>query len=225
MAEPVKVLVVDDHALFRDGVASLLAARGYEVVGYAGDGAEALTRARELRPDLILMDIRMPVMGGLEATRLIRAEMPDAKVVMLTVSEDEEHLFEAIKSGAQGYLLKRLKADVFFELISGVMQGEAPVSPKMATRIIQEFGGTLSQDSPRQDGGRLSDREKEVLALVAAGKANKQIASELSISESTVKYHLRNILDKLHLESRAHVIAYAARRGLGTLPEGQDTRS
>lgn len=220
MGNPVRVLIVDDHALFRDGVSSLLSARGYQVVGQASDGAEALVRVRELKPDLVLMDVRMPVMGGLEATRLIAAEIPATKVVMLTVSEDEQDLFEAIKSGAQGYLLKKLKAQVFFDLISGVMDGEAPVSPRMASKIIKEFGAARGE-GPQKAGARdLSGREGEVLNLVAHGKANKEIANELSISESTVKYHLRNILDKLHLESRAHVIAYAARRGLGASPEG-----
>ncbi|MCH7706228.1 MAG: response regulator transcription factor, partial [Chloroflexi bacterium] len=139
MKEKTRVVVVDDHSLFRDGIASLLQARGYEVVGEASDGLEALERVRELKPDLVLMDIRMPKMGGLEATRLIKAEMPAVKVVILTVSDDEEDLFEAIKSGAQGYLLKKLKADAFFDMISGVHRGEAPISPQMAVMMLNEF--------------------------------------------------------------------------------------
>ena len=209
-----RVLIVDDHDLFRDGISSLLRARGYDVVGEAGDGQEAVERVDELAPDLGLMDIQMPNMGGLKATRLIKAQHPEVKVVVLTVSEDGGDLFEAIKSGAQGYLLKKLKAEVFFDLISGVMQGEAPISPRMASKMLEEFsreGGIGKSQSSQHE---LTERESETLRLIAQGKTNRQIASELFISESTVKYHLRNILDKLHLENRAQVMAYAARRGL-----------
>ncbi|MBI4311527.1 MAG: response regulator transcription factor [Chloroflexi bacterium] len=213
MSKTTRVLIVDDHALFRDGIASLLLSHGYEVVGEASNGLEAVERAREVRPDLILMDIRMPDMGGLEATRLIKAEIPGVKVVMLTVSDDEEDLFEAIKSGAQGYLLKKLRSEVFFDLIAGVAQGEAPISPRMAAKMLEEFskfGPGRGEADSEQD---LTDREEEVLQLVAQGRTNKEIASQLVVSESTVKYHLRNILDKLHLENRAQVMAYAAQRG------------
>ena len=215
MTEKMRVLVVDDHDLFRDGIASLLSARGYEVVGQASDGLEAVIRARELRPDLVLMDIRMPNMGGLEATRFITSEMPDVKVVMLTVSDDEADLFEAIKSGAQGYLLKKLKSEVFFDLISGVRSGEAPISPRMASKMLAEFLQGQTPHSKAERKSTLSAREMEVLELVAQGKTNKDIAASLIISESTVKYHLRNILDKLHLDNRAQAAAYAASRGVG----------
>ncbi|MBI3931122.1 MAG: response regulator transcription factor [Chloroflexi bacterium] len=211
-----RVLIVDDHDLFRDGIASLLRARGYEVVGEASDGIEAVARAGELKPELILMDIRMPNMDGLEATRLIKADVPEAKVVMLTVSDEEEDLFEAIKSGASGYLLKNLKADIFFELIAGVASGEAPISPRMAARMLQEFSRNPNVSKPGEvQYQSLTARETEVLRLVAAGQGNREIAAELFITESTVKYHLRKILDKLHLKNRAQVIAYAARRGPG----------
>ncbi len=213
MSEISRVLIVDDHDLFRDGISSLLKARGYQVVGEANDGAEAVARARELRPDLILMDIRMPNMGGLEATRLIKAEQPDVKIVMLTVSDDEEDLFEAIKSGAQGYLLKKLKADVLFDLLSGVASGEAPIAPKMAAKMMEEFAHG-SRGGKAGDQKDLSDREMEVLRLVAQGKINKEIAADLMITERTVKYHLRNILDKLHLANRTQAAAYAARKGI-----------
>lgn len=213
--ENMRILVVDDHDLFRDGIVSLLNVRGYQVVGEARDGLEAMVRARELKPDLILMDIRMPNMGGLEATRLIKTEMPEIKVVILTMSDEEEDLFSAIKSGAQGYLLKNLKSDVFFELISGVANNEAPISPRMAAMMLQDFSIHTQEPASNETQMGLTDREKEVLQLLAEGKANKEISSELVISESTVKFHLRNILDKLHLENRAQVIAYASRRGYG----------
>jgi len=212
VSEPTRVLVVDDHALFRDGISSLLKARGYDVVGEASDGLEAVVRARELRPDLILMDIRMPNMGGLEATRLIKAELPDVKVVILTVSDDEEDLFEAIKSGAQGYLLKNLKSNVFFDLISGVASGEAPSSPRMAGKMLEEFSRSALGKTTSDGREGLTEREMEVLKLVAQGRTNKEIGAALFISESTVKYHLRAILDKLHLENRAQVIAYVAKQ-------------
>ncbi len=215
MTDQRRVLIVDDHDLFRDGIASLLRARGYEVVGEAGDGLEAVVRARELKPDLVLMDIRMPNLGGLEATRLIKTELPETKVVILTVSDDEEDLFEAIKSGAQGYLLKKLKSDTFFELIAGVANGEAPISPQMAAKMINEFTAPRGTGSTRESERGLTDREMEVLKLVAQGSTNRNIASALTITESTVKYHLSNILNKLHLNNRAQVAAYAARRGLG----------
>ena len=203
MTDNMRVLIVDYHDLFRDGIASLLSARGYEVVGQASDGLEAVVRARELRPDPVLMDIRMPNMGGLEATRFITTEIPEVKVVMLTVSDDEADLFEAIKSGALGYLLKKLKLEVFFDLISGVRSGEAPISPLMASKMLAEFTQSHLPDIRAERQSKLSARELEVLELVAQGKTNKDIAASLMISESTVKYHLRNILDKLHLDNRA----------------------
>lgn len=215
MSDAMRVLIVDDHELFRGGMVSLLRVRGYEVVGEASDGLEAVTMARNLKPDLVLMDIAMPNMGGLEATRIIKAELPDVNVVMLTVSDEGEDLFEAIKSGAQGYLLKNLKSDVFFELISGVAVGEAPISPRMAAKMLQDFSHSPQHTGSSDEQGGLTEREREVLALLTAGKGNKEIASDLFISESTVKYHLRNILNKLHLENRAQVIAYASRRGYG----------
>ncbi len=207
-----RVLIADDHELFRDGIASLLRARGYEVIGEAANGLEVVEKARQLTPDLILMDIRMPELGGLEATRLLQAEMPDIKVVILTVSDSEEDLFEAIKCGARGYLLKNLKSEVFFDFISSVAQGDIPLSPKMAAKILAEFSRLT--ESRREDKNLLTDREGDVLRLVASGKTNKEIAADLFVSESTVKYHLRNILDRLHLENRSQIIAYAARKGL-----------
>ncbi|MBI2165128.1 MAG: response regulator transcription factor [Chloroflexi bacterium] len=211
-----RVLLADDHALFRDGIASLLRAWGFEVVGQASDGLEALEQARRLHPDLILMDIRMPRCNGLEATRLVKAEMPQVTVVILTVSEDEEDLFEAIKSGAQGYILKNIEGEKFGELLTGVSRGEAPIQRHLASKILDEFARQASKrrgpDAPPDE--KLTARELEVLRLVASGLTNKNIAQALVISPETVKFHLSNIMQKLHLQNRAQVISYALRRGM-----------
>ena len=210
-----KVLIVDDHALFRDGVASLLKAWGMEVAGQASNGLEALERARALQPDLILMDIKMPNCNGLEATRLIKAEMPETKVVMVTVSDEEEDLFEAIKSGAQGYVLKNMSGDEFGRVVTDIASGEAPLSRGLAAKILAEFArmtrGPLANASDKEE---LSEREREVLQLVAGGATNKEIAGTLFISENTVNYHMKNILAKLHLRNRAQAVAYAVQSGL-----------
>jgi DNA-binding NarL/FixJ family response regulator len=223
-----RVLLVDDHPLFRDGVRSLLEARGVEVVGEAGDGQEALEEALRLRPDAILMDIAMPRMDGLEATRLIKVRLPGVKIVILTVSDEERTLFDAIKSGAHGYLLKNLQADEFFDLLSGIERGEAPITRSLASRILEEFArrppGRPGPGAPDE----LTDREREVLRWVSTGAPNREIAAALHISENTVKFHMKNILDKLHLRNRAEVVAYAARRGWLTLknpPDPADNRT
>ncbi len=204
-----RVLLVDDHALVRAGIASLLKASGAEVVGEAGDGDEALRYARELRPDLILMDIRMPGRNGLEATKAITAEMPEMKIVMLTVSDDEADLFEAIKGGAEGYLLKNLREDEFVQVLARIGEGEPILSPPLARKLLREFARLKEESS---EG--LTKREREVLALVARGSTNKEIAAALYISESTVDFHMRNILQKLHLRNRAQVVAWASEHGL-----------
>ena len=210
-----KVLLVDDHPLFLEGLQNLLATRGIEVVGTASDGLEALEKARALRPEVILMDIQMPRCDGLAATRLIKAEMPDVKIVMLTVSEEDEDLFEAIKSGASGYLLKSLDAGKFFELLSGLDRGEAPLSPGLAARILEEFARRPPAGSETCEGVQeLTPRQMEVLTLVAQGMTYKEVGAALHLSERTIKYHMGEILDRLHLENRAQVIAYAARMRL-----------
>jgi DNA-binding NarL/FixJ family response regulator len=213
-----RVLLVDDHVLFRKGLASLLSSwEQVEVVGEASDGHEALEQARQLKPDLILMDIQMPGCGGLEATQLIKHEMQDVKIVMLTVSDDDQSLFDAIKAGAQGYLLKNLEPEQLFEMLSGLDRNEAPITRAMANRILKEFA-TLSQreETPpsASKASVLSSREKEVLQLVVKGATNKEIAVQLFITENTVKNHLRNILEKLHLENRVQAAAYAVREGM-----------
>ncbi len=217
-----RVMLVDDHALVRNGISSLLIANNIDVVGEAGDGIEALEKARQLKPDIILMDIKMPRCNGLEATRLIKAEMPDIKIVILTVSDDDEDLFEAIKSGAEGYLLKDIEGEEFLSLLFGVTRGEAAISSPMATRIIEEFArqSTEKSKSPSPDD-ELTAREMEVLKLVSTGALNKEMALTLNISENTVKYHLRNIMDKLHLRNRAGLASYAASRGITHNPSDQ----
>lgn len=220
---PIRVLLVDDHALFRRGIASMLAAeRGFEVVGEAGDGLEAAERARELMPDVILMDIFMPGANGLEATRRIKETLPYAKIVILTVSEEDQNLFEAIKSGAQGYLLKKIEPQELFAMLKGVVQGDAPISRTMAGKILGEFARQARRTvvSPLP-GADLSPREKEVLELVTQGRSNKEIATALTIAENTVKNHLKNILEKLHLENRVQAATFALREGLIPKPSGK----
>ncbi len=216
---PIRVLLVDDHALFRKGIASILSAeRGFEVVGEAGDGLEAVERAKELMPDIILMDIFMPRANGLEATRRIKEGLPYVKIVMLTVSEEDQNLFEAIKSGAQGYLLKKIEPQELFAMLKGVVQGEAPVSRAMAAKILGEFARQTRQAAASSPGANLTMREKEVLELLTQGKSNKEIAVALAIAENTVKNHLKNILEKLHLENRVQAATFALRQGLVPKP-------
>ncbi len=210
-----RVLLVDDHALFRDGIASLLAAWGVEVVGQASDGLEAVQKVRALHPGLVLMDVKMPHCNGLQATRLIKAEMPQVKIVMLTVSDDEQDLFEAIKAGAQGYLLKNLRGEEFMEILTGISRGEAPISPFMAAKILDEFARQAAKaGAPLSSKDGLSERERDVLRLIAQGGTNRVIAASLYVSENTVKYHIKNILAKLHLRNRAQAAAYAVQQGL-----------
>ncbi len=208
-----RVLLADDHALFRAGIASLLKAWGLDVVGQAGDGEEAVLQARQVRPDLIFMDISMPRRNGLEATRIIKAEMPDVQIVMLTVSDDDANLFEAIKSGAEGYLLKNLREEEFARLLSRVGQGEPLISPSLAAKLLREFA-RLKSEQGHAAADELTDREKEVLAQVARGATNKEIATTLFISENTVNFHMKHILAKLHLRNRAQVVAWAHEHGL-----------
>ncbi len=218
-----RVLLADDHSLFRDGVASLLTAWGHDVVGVAADGESAVALADRLAPDVVLMDVRMPGGGGLEATRRLAALRPEIAIVMLTASEEEDDLFAAIKAGARGYLLKDLEAGQLRSLLEAVGRGEAAISPATAARILAELarpggsGGVPAlPGSPNGAAGpdRLTDRELEVLRLVVDGLRNKEIGATLGISENTTKFHLRNILEKLHAESRTEVAARAIREGL-----------
>lgn len=208
-----RIVLADDHALFRDGVSSLLQAWGHDVVGRASDGVEAVELALRLAPDLVLMDVRMPGRSGVEATREIAAVRPEIPIVMLTVSEDEDDLFAAIQSGARGYLLKNLEAHQLRAMIDTVARGEAAITPATAARIIRHLS-TLNAPAGESVPDRLTARELDVLRLVTAGRHNKEIAAELGISENTTKYHLRNILEKLHAESRTEVAMRALREGL-----------
>ena len=209
----VRILIADDHSLFRDGLRSLLTAEGHEVVGEARNGKEAITLAGELKPDLVLMDVSMPEMTGIEATRQLTAQMPGLKVVILTASQDDASLFDAIKAGAQGYLLKNLEAEDFFALLDRASAGEPALTPAMAKRLLQEFARPVEKEAPATDEEELTPREREVLELMVQGvTSNRKLAKSLGLSENTVKFHVRNILDKLRLHDRAQVVGYALRK-------------
>lgn len=211
-----RILLVDDHVLFRKGVAALLSMRPeLQIVGEASNGLEAIEAARELMPDVILMDIGMPLCNGLEATRTIKREMPHVKIIILTVSDEDQHLFEAIKIGAQGYLLKNLEPYQLHDLLESISRGEAPLSGAIAAKILKEFSNPGSNNQQEtQIVEELTAREVDILELVVEGLTNKGIADRLVISENTVKIHLRNILDKLHLQNRIQAAVYAVRQGL-----------
>ena len=224
-----RVLLVDDHPLFLEGLRNLLISEGIEVAGLAHDGLEALSQARCLHPDVILMDVQMPRCNGVTATRLIKAEMPECKIVMLSMSEEDQDLFEAVKSGASGYLLKRLDADDFFAYLADLQAGRPPFSPGLAAKILDEFARQAVKHEPKgspgnapvsqapaggAEGAVLSSRQVQILTLVAQGQTYRQVAETIGITERTVKYHMGEILERLHLQNRAQVIAYAAEMGL-----------
>lgn len=211
-----RILLVDDHSLFREGLAGIIANQpDFVVVGEAEDGIEAIVKARQLRPDLILMDIHMPGCDGLEATRKIKQEMPDVAIVMLTVRDEEEILFEAIKAGAQGYLLKNIHSGEMLAMMRAALRGEAAISPPLAGRMLDEFRrlSRLLPDDLDEDIA-LTIRERDVLSLVASGASDKEIAEQLSLSLNTVKTHMRNILSKLHVSNRREAARLARQKGL-----------
>lgn len=218
-----KLMLVDDHPLFIDGLKYLLETHGIAVAGTAGNGMEALERARALRPDIILMDIKMPECDGISALKYIKAEMPDIKIVMLTTSDEDDDLFEALKYGASGYLIKNINAEELLAMLSGLENDEVLLSPGLAARLLREFrndtensesGGKPAEESSREAETGLTERQLEILELIAKGSTYKAAAEKLGISERTVKYHMARIIDLLHLKNRAQVIAYAARMGL-----------
>ena len=216
-AEVIRVLIADDQALFRRGLYVVLGTEdGVEVVAEAENGVEAIEKARELAPDVVLMDVRMPKASGIEAAAQIRADLPSAKILMLTVSDEEEDLYEAIKAGANGYLLKEISVEEVAEAIRAVMQGQSLISPSMASKLLSEFNALVRRAEDRQQfpAPALTNREIEVLRLVAKGMSNREIAEELYISENTVKNHVRNILEKLHLHNRMEAVIYAVKERL-----------
>jgi DNA-binding NarL/FixJ family response regulator len=210
---PIRLLIVDNHTLFRQGLVSLLQSEpGLQVIGEAAGGEEALKLAQELQPDVVLMDVKMPGMDGVEATRRLLEVMPHTRVLMLTVSEEEENLFAAIQAGARGYILKNADADELLQAIERVHAGEAMLSPVMTFRLLQALrsGGAPIPSSELP----LTSREQDVFQLLVQGASNRQIAESLMITENTVKTHVRNILEKLELHSRTEVAAYARRLNL-----------
>lgn len=220
---PVRVLLVDDHALFRSGVKALLSRRPeVEVVGEAGDALEGVKRAAELRPDVVLLDLHMPGMSGHEALRLILDQDPEARVIMLTVSEDAEDLLEALKAGATGYLLKNTDADYLVQSLCLASRGESVVAPQMTGSLVSGLKALARGE--RQEAAstreRLTPREVEILVALASGASNKEIARDLRLAESTVKIHVQHILRKLDLSSRVQAAVYAVEQGLVARPPG-----
>ena len=210
-------MIVDDHALFRRGLQMVLEAEeGIEVVGEAGDGQEAIQKAEEAMPDVVLMDVRMPKRSGIEATTALKEVLPNVKILMLTISDEEADLYEAIKAGASGYLLKEISIEEVANAVRAVEAGQSLISPSMASKLLTEFATMVKKTDDRQPlpAPRLTERELQVLKLVAQGFNNRDIAKDLFISENTVKNHVRNILEKLHLHSRMEAVVYAVREKL-----------
>ena len=211
----VKILIVDDHAVVRDGLRVMLDRREeFVVVGEAENGLEAVAKVRELEPDAILMDLRMPELNGVEAMRQIRAENSEAKFLVLTTYDTDEYIFDAIEAGAKGYLLKDASREDLFQAISAVHRGESLVQPRVASRVLDRLAQLTRQAGQAAEPQLLSDRELEVLQLMASGAANKQIASDLTISESTVKTHVTNIFQKLDVNHRTEAVTKAMSKGI-----------
>ena len=215
MAKP-RVLIVDDHASFAEAIGELLSASGVDVAGTASTGLEAIEKTASLTPDIVLMDVKMPDMDGIQATKEIKRASPNTKVVILSAFDDEKMLFEALRHGADGYILKDMPAKDFSSLLQQIAQGQPAVSPRMASRLISEFreGSEVRGDDRQRASEGLTDRELEVLPEVARGHTNSEIAATLFIAQGTVKYHLSNVLAKLHLRNRAEAAVYAIQKGL-----------
>jgi len=213
-----RVLLVDDHALFMDGLKNLLTANDIEVVGMAMNIQEALHKTEELAPEVILMDVQMPDVDGIEGVQLIKAKFPEIKIVMLTVSQADNHLFNAIKAGASGYLLKGMPKEQFLELLVGLNRGESPLSPSLAAKVLTEFARLQRErevaDIVADKTSLLSSRQVEILTLVAQGLTYKEIGGQMRLSEAAIKYHMGEIMNRLHLENRVQVITFAAEMGL-----------
>jgi DNA-binding NarL/FixJ family response regulator len=224
MSGPIRILLIDDQPLFRGAIAALLAGQpDMEVVGEAENGLVGVEQARALRPDLVILDVDMPVMNGVEAVRLIREQVMDVKVIMLTVSDSDDHVLDALRDGAHGYLLKDLRPEQLYDMIRSVMRNETPISPAVAGRLLREIreSGPQRVTSPSaQDTRTVTPRELEILRLVAEGLSNKEIARKLVITEGTVKNHIHNALEKLHMDNRIQAAAYVIRHGLGSPDPG-----
>jgi DNA-binding NarL/FixJ family response regulator len=220
-SRPITVVVADDHELFRRGMQTVLAMEaGFDVLAQAADGEEAVAKVAELAPDVVLMDVRMPGIDGIEAARRIRESTPSTRVVMLTISDEEDDLYGAVRAGANGYLLKDASLEDVADAVRAVARGESLISPSMASKLLAEFTAVTGGGAPQEDEAtpRLSPREIEVLKLVAQGRTNREVAAALHLSENTVKNHVANILDKLHLRSRLEAVMYAMRTKLLDLP-------
>lgn len=215
MSHPIRILIVDDHTLFRSGIKALLQRQDdFEVVGEAGDGLEGLKRAKSLQPDVVLLDLHMPGIGGREAVKLLSEEVPACNVLLLTVSEDAEDLIETIRAGARGYLLKNIETDFLLNAIRSAARGESVVSPQMTGKLMMGVRMGKEGFAQEDDKEKLSPREKDIIALLAKGVSNKEMAHTLNVAESTVKIHVQNILKKLHLTSRVQAAVYAVEHGL-----------
>jgi two-component system NarL family response regulator len=215
MTDKIRVLVADDHALFRRALGAVFAdEEDVELIGEANDGEEAIRMAAELMPDVVLMDVRMPKVSGIDAARQIMAELPAIKIVMLTVSDEEEDVFEAIKAGASGYLLKEVDPTEIAGAIRQIHEGHSLLSPAIASKLVSEFAAISKRSDEKALRPSLTDRELQVLRLASDGLTNRQIGRRLQISENTVKNHIRNILEKLHLHSRMEAVLYAVREEL-----------
>lgn len=209
-----RVILADDHSLFLEGLQYLLETYGIEVLGKAKNGYEAIEMAKLLKPDIILMDIRMPKCDGLEAVKSIKKELPQIKIVMLTTSDDDEDIFNAIRYGASGYLLKDTDAKKLVEYLKDVQNGEMSLSQGLATKLIQEFRRENKENDAIPDKSELTDRHLDILELIARGLTYKEVGEQLRISERTVKYHIGRLLDILHLENKSQAISYAVKKGL-----------
>ena len=214
--KPIRVLIVDDHTLFRSGVKLLLNRQdGFEVVGEAGDGLEGVKRAKQLKPDAVLLDLHMPGTSGLEAIPLLKEEAPESVIIMLTVSEDADCLLEALRAGARGYLLKNIETDFLLDSIRRAVAGESVMSQQMTTRLADAMRTTSSKFVGAENGlGKLTPREREIIVMLAHGDSNKKIARTLNLAESTVKIHVQGILRKLNLSSRVQAAVFAVENGL-----------
>ena len=214
--KPIRVLIVDDHTLFRSGIKLVLQRQeGFEVVGEAGDGLDGVKRAKQLKPDVVLLDLHMPGTSGLEALRLLQDDAPQAQVVMLTVSEDADDLVDALRAGARGYLLKNIDTDFLLDSIRRAARGESVMSPQMATKLADAMRQPAKPTSPGTPNAvKLTPRESEIIVMLARGASNKEIARDLDLAESTVKIHVQGILRKLNLASRVQAAVYAVEHGL-----------